>query len=311
MSWLFVPLGNEIHPQTVTKLHQFVSDKVKAAIFQLEVSNLFTLSVQLDEIRISEISNTSSMQSNFSLFERTVDVLVLLIVTLLPLMKNLRLLSLSNLPFGSRKGGVLLMKGLAEKKKLSTLQLVNTKLYAEEANVLINTALPNLHELSTLNLSHNNLSETIMIDLIKCLPNTLKMLYLSSNEFSPEVTYNLSSFLQNSTLSDLFLTDCGITDTFIEILCTGLRRNRYLKTLSIGSNPISDAGAGILIRLIIHDSAIQILNLWNTPLTSDGIHTITTTIASGERSSLVCITLPLQLKSSASEIHNISRINWV
>ena len=91
----------------------------------------------------------------------------------------------------------------------------------------------------------------------------------------------LSNILSSSTtLKELELCYCNITDNGVRYICEGLIKNQALTMLNIGSNrQITSVSTSTIADLIQTNSSLTTLYLYNTSLNNDDIKTLCTSLA--------------------------------
>ena len=109
---------------------------------------------------------------------------------------------------------------------------------------------------------------------------TLEQLLLSNiTDITDEDITHLSTMLSsNTTLKELELYNCNITDNGVRYICEGLTKNQTLTSLSIGRNHrISSVSTSTIADLIQTTTSLTRLDLYNTSLNND-IKTICTSL---------------------------------
>ena len=110
---------------------------------------------------------------------------------------------------------------------------------------------------------------------------TLEVLLLSNvTGITDEDITHLSTMLSsNTTLKELHLYNCNITDNRVRYICEGLTKNQALTTLNIGGNPqITSVSTSTIADLIQTTTSLTTLDLNNTSLNNDDIKTICTSL---------------------------------
>ena len=111
--------------------------------------------------------------------------------------------------------------------------------------------------------------------------NTLKVLVFSDvTGITDEDTTHLSTMLaSNTTLKEVHLINCNITDNGVRYICKGLTENHTLTTLNIGRNhQITSVSTSTIADLIQTTTSLKRLDLHNTSLNRDDIKTICTSL---------------------------------
>ena len=114
-----------------------------------------------------------------------------------------------------------------------------------------------------------------------CNNETLKQLWLSQvTGITDEDMTHLSTVLAtNTTLEELDLYNCNITDNGVQYICEGLTKNHTLTKLSIGHNrQITSVSTSTIADLIQTTTSLTELRLHNTSLNNDDIKTICTSL---------------------------------
>ena len=97
-----------------------------------------------------------------------------------------------------------------------------------------------------------------------------------TDEDMPHLRHMLAS---NTTLKDLDLYNCNITDNGVRYICEGLTKNQTLSTLNISwSHQITSVSTSIIADLIQTTKSLRRLDLNNTSLNDDDIKTICTSL---------------------------------
>ena len=114
-----------------------------------------------------------------------------------------------------------------------------------------------------------------------CNNKTLEQLALYNvTDITDEDMTHLSTILAtNSTLKELRLSDCNITDNGVRYICEGLTKNQTLTTLDIGRNhQITSVSTSTIADLIQTTTSLITLYLDYTSLNNDDIKTICTSL---------------------------------
>ncbi|KAL3880035.1 hypothetical protein ACJMK2_032307 [Sinanodonta woodiana] len=138
--------------------------------------------------------------------------------------------------------------------------------FREHGGEIIADALLWNDTMESLDLSWNHLRQNGAVAIAEALQenSTLKKINLAWNGFYMDGCKALSRALEdNSTLLELDLTCNRINKDCLEKLIHGLRRNTTLKVLRLGLNPITPAGANMILSLLNEkkDSGIIELDL--------------------------------------------------
>ena len=114
-----------------------------------------------------------------------------------------------------------------------------------------------------------------------CNNETLEELLLYDvTDITDEDMIHLSTILAtNTTLKDLCLINCNITDNGVQYICEGLTKNQTLTELDIGDNrQITSVSTSTIADLIQTTTSLKELYLDNTSLNNDDIKTICTSL---------------------------------
>ena len=114
-----------------------------------------------------------------------------------------------------------------------------------------------------------------------CNNETLEQLVLYSvTDITDEDMTHLSTILAtNTTLKELYLINCNITDNGVRYICEGLTKNQTLTTLNIGCNrQITSVSTSTIADLIQTTTSLTRLYLYDTSLNNDDIKTICTSL---------------------------------
>ena len=110
---------------------------------------------------------------------------------------------------------------------------------------------------------------------------TLEQLWLSNvTDITDEDITHLSTMLSsNTTLKELYLINCNITDNGVRYICEGLTKNQTLTLLNISRNPqITSVSTSTIADLIQTTTSLTTLYLYNTSLNNDDIKIICTSL---------------------------------
>ena len=110
---------------------------------------------------------------------------------------------------------------------------------------------------------------------------TLEQLWLYDvTDITDEDITHLSTMLSsNTTLKELELSNCNITDNGVRYICEGLTKNQTLTSLDIRGNPqITSVSTSTIADLIQTTTSLTTLDLHDTSLNNDDIKTICTSL---------------------------------
>ena len=94
-----------------------------------------------------------------------------------------------------------------------------------------------------------------------------------------DMTHLSTMLATNTTLKELRLTKCNITDNGVRYICEGLTKNQTLTLLNIGSNhQITSFSTSTIADLIQTTTSLTRLDLDNASLNNDDIKTICTSL---------------------------------
>ena len=107
-----------------------------------------------------------------------------------------------------------------------------------------------------------------------------KLLLCNVTGITDEDMPHLSSMLvSNTTLKELYLHNCHITNNGVQYICEGLTKNQTLTRLNIGGNfQITSISTSTIADLIQTTTSLEDLYLDNTSLNNDDIKTICTSL---------------------------------
>ena len=107
-----------------------------------------------------------------------------------------------------------------------------------------------------------------------------QLVLLNVTDITDEDITHLSTMLSsNTTLKELDLSDCNITDNGVRYICEGLTKNQTLTTLSIrGNHQITSVSTSTIADLIQTTISLTTLYLYNTSLNNDDIKIICTSL---------------------------------
>ena len=110
---------------------------------------------------------------------------------------------------------------------------------------------------------------------------TLEQLVLSdvTGVTDEDITHLSTMLSSNTTLEELCLFNCNITDNGVRYICEGLTKNQTLTLLNIGDNPqITSVSTSTIADLIQTTTSLTRLYLYNTSLNNDDIKIICTSL---------------------------------
>ena len=94
-----------------------------------------------------------------------------------------------------------------------------------------------------------------------------------------DMTHLSTILATNTTLKELCLINCNITDNGVQYICEGLTKNQTLTMLDIGCNrQITSVSTSTIVDLIQTTTSLTTLYLYNTSLNNDDIKTICTSL---------------------------------
>ena len=114
-----------------------------------------------------------------------------------------------------------------------------------------------------------------------CNNETLEelVLYNVTGITDEDMTHFSTILATNTTLKELWLPYCNITDNGVRYICEGLAKNQTLTTLSISRNrQITSVSTSTIADLIQTTTSLTTLYLYNTSLNNDDIKTICTSL---------------------------------
>ena len=114
-----------------------------------------------------------------------------------------------------------------------------------------------------------------------CNNETLEQLVLDNvtGIIDEDMTHLSTILATNTTLKDLRLSKCNITDNGVRFICEGLAKNQTLTELNIGGNPqITSVSTSTIADLIQTTTSLTELYLYDTSLNNDDIKTICTSL---------------------------------
>ena len=114
-----------------------------------------------------------------------------------------------------------------------------------------------------------------------CNNETLEQLWLYhvTGIIDEDMTHLSTMLATNTTLKDLDLTNCNITDNGVRYICQGLTKNQTLTMLSISCNhQITSVSTSTIADLIQTTTSLTELSPYNTSLNNDDIKTICTSL---------------------------------
>ena len=94
-----------------------------------------------------------------------------------------------------------------------------------------------------------------------------------------DMTHLSTTLARNTTLKELHLINCNITDNGFRYICQGLTKNQTLTKLNIGDNhQITSVSTSTIANLIKTTTSLTRLDLYDTSLNDDDIKTICTSL---------------------------------
>ena len=107
-----------------------------------------------------------------------------------------------------------------------------------------------------------------------------KLLLMDDTGITDEDMLHLSNMLSsNTTLKELYLPNCNLTDYGVRCVCQGVTRNQTLTALNIGRNhQITSVSTSTIANLIQTTTSLTRLYLYNTSLNDDDIKIICTSL---------------------------------
>ena len=105
------------------------------------------------------------------------------------------------------------------------------------------------------------------------------LLYYVTGITDEDMTHLSTMLATNTTLKELYLLNCNITDNGVRYICEGLTKNQTLTTLDIGGNrQITSVSTSTIADLIQTTTSLTEVHLDNTSLNNDDIKTICTSL---------------------------------
>ena len=120
----------------------------------------------------------------------------------------------------------------------------------------------------------------------------IEQLVLSSvTDITDQDITHLSTMLSsNTTLKELWLVNCNITDNGVRYICEGLTKNQTVTLLNIGDNhQITSVSTSTIADLIQTTTSLTRLYLYNTSLNNDDIQTICTSLTKSTTIRELCL----------------------
>ena len=114
-----------------------------------------------------------------------------------------------------------------------------------------------------------------------CNNETLEelVLYNVTGITDEDMTHLSTILATNTTLKELWLPYCNITDNGVRYICEGLTKNQTLTLLNISHNhQITSVSTSTIADLIQTTTSLTTLFLYNTSLNNDDIKTICTSL---------------------------------
>ena len=164
---------------------------------------------------------------------------------------------------------------------MGSLYILNTSLDSKCVSILSEILKTN-KTIKTLVLESSSLTGSIKQVSDSLFNNeTLEELMLwNVTGITDEDMTHLSTILAtNTTLKELYLSNCNITDNGVRYICEELTKNQTLTTLNIGGNhQITSVSTSTIADLIQTTTSLTRLYLYDTSLNNDDIKTICTSL---------------------------------
>ena len=108
----------------------------------------------------------------------------------------------------------------------------------------------------------------------------LMLLYNVTGITDEDMTHLSTMLASNTTLKELRLSNCNITDNGVQYICEGLTKNQTLTKLNIsGNQQITSVSTSTIADLIQTTTSLTELCLHNTSLNNDDMKTICTSLS--------------------------------
>ena len=121
---------------------------------------------------------------------------------------------------------------------------------------------------------------------------TLEELWLSSvtGITDEDMTHLFTMLSSNTTLKELYLSDCNITNNGVQYICEGLTKNQTLTMSSISRNhQITSVSTSTIADLLQTSTSLTRLYLYDTSLNNDDIKTICTSLTKNTTIRKLCL----------------------
>ena len=93
-----------------------------------------------------------------------------------------------------------------------------------------------------------------------------------------------SQLANNTTLEGLWITNGSINDDGVITSVQSLKYNKSITTLYLPNNPdITSASAQSLAELLLHNNTLEVLNLWDTNIDTNGVLVLVETLKTNKR----------------------------
>ena len=185
-----------------------------------------------------------------------------------------------NLSSSSPESTAVIINNL-NKCTVSSLDILNTSLDSKCVSILSEILKTN-KTIKKLVLVSSSLTGGIkQVSDSLCNNETLEQLVLANvTDITDEDMTHLSTILAtNTTLENLLLFNCNITNNGVRYICEGLTKNQTLTKLDIGRNhQITSVSTSTIADLIQTTTSLTRLDLDNTSLNNDDIKTICTSL---------------------------------
>ena len=122
-----------------------------------------------------------------------------------------------------------------------------------------------------------SISQALMVN------QTLLVLDMMNNDIGDEGITAISSSLNQSSLTKLYVSRCGITFTGVRSLAAALATNHNIRILVLWGNPITVDGARLIMKSAVDNGVCEYVDIANEYWDDDGVKEMKTILDDRKR----------------------------
>ena len=122
-----------------------------------------------------------------------------------------------------------------------------------------------------------SISQALMVN------QTLLVLDMMNNDIGDEGITAISSSLNQSSLTKLYVSRCGITFTGVRSLAAALATNHNIRILVLWGNPITVDGARLIMKSAVDNGVCEYVDIANEYKDDDGVKEMKTILDDRKR----------------------------